>query len=83
MLIANVILLSNELKFNLFIKGENNMKKVLSNSMETMGLIFIIFIILSLLFPNLFTLTVANKIYLLVFFVAVLIGNTVRAFRNH
>lgn len=59
------------------------MKKVLSNSLETMGLIFIVLIILTLLFPNLFSLTVANKIYLLVFFVAVLIGNTVRALRNN
>lgn len=59
------------------------MKKVLSNSLETMGLIFIVLIILTLLFPNLFSLTVANKIYLLVFFVALLIGNTVRALRNN
>lgn len=59
------------------------MKKVLSNSVETMGWIFIILIIASLLFPKFFTFTQANKIYLLVFFVAVLIGNTIRTFRNH
>lgn len=59
------------------------MKKGLSKSIEVMGWLFIILIIGSFFFTDLFSLTVANKIYLLVFFIAILIGNIVREIKTH
>jgi hypothetical protein len=58
------------------------MKKVLTDSIEVMGWIFILLIIGSF-FHSLLTLTLANKIYLLIFWIAVLIGNTIRFVKSH
>lgn len=56
----------------------NNMKKVLADSVEVMGWIFILLIVGSFFFHSLLTLTLDNKIYLLIFWIAMLIGNTIR-----
>ncbi len=61
----------------------NNMKKVLTDSVEVMGWIFILLIIGSFFFHSLLSLTLANKIYLLIFWIAVLIGNTIRFVKSH
>jgi len=61
----------------------NKLKNSLINSVEVMGWVFIIFIISSLLYPHIFSLTLTNRYYLIVFFVAVFIGNIIREYKKN